>query len=152
MHSCVWSFESLYSSATVGSTNPVLPCTPQMQIWDRCGLMNWIWDSWFSQQSLQEAVNFDALSECLIASSSMLTLSHFIIIAEKEQRRELWWRQWGGDPREQTLHRWTRWHRPVHPQGLSHWYAHSQLVPLNFAQSSTEGWRGVVERLPLHPN
>lgn len=92
----------------------------------------------------------------LVCKHEQLTNSLHLIIfispTEKEQRWELWWRKRGGDSRESALHRWTGWGGPVHPQGLPYWHAHSQLVLLHLAQSSTEGWRGVLERLPLHPH
>lgn len=74
----------------------------------------------------------------------------FLTAAEKEPGGELRWGQRGGDPGEQALHRWPRRLGPIHPQGLPHWHAHSQLVSLHPAQSSAEGGRGVMERLPLH--
>lgn len=60
--------------------------------------------------------------------------------------------QWSGNFGEQTIHRWPWWHWSVHAQGLPHWHAHPQLVPIHPAQSCTTSGRRIVECLSLYKN
>lgn len=62
----------------------------------------------------------------------------------------MWGRQRSGDPGEQALRGWPGGQWAVHSQGLSHWDAHPQLVPLHPAQGSSARRGGILERLSLH--
>lgn len=62
----------------------------------------------------------------------------------------MWGRQWSRDPGEQAIHGWTRRQRAVYSQSVPHWYAHTQLVPVNIAQGSSASRRRIMECVSLY--
>lgn len=62
----------------------------------------------------------------------------------------MWGRQWSRDPGEQAIHGRARRKWAVYSQGISHWYAHTQLVSVNIAQGSSASRRGIMECISLH--